>query len=118
MHLPNYKNGSIVNLMATLERELGGRPRYAPLKDFNTEIFSEKNIVLMVIDALGFEFLKKQGRGSFLEKNLKLKITSLFPSTTATGVTAFLTGVPAQQHGLTGWFLYLKELGLVSRILP
>ena len=53
-----------------------------------------------------------------MEKNVKLKITSVFPSTTSAGVTAFLTGVPVKQHGLTGWFLYLKELGLVSRILP
>lgn len=118
MYLPNYKNGSIVNLMATLEKEFGGVPQYEPLKDFNPEILAGKNVVLLIIDALGYEFLKKHGRGSFLEKNTKLKITSLLPSTTAVGITAFLTGVSAQQHGLTGWFMYLKELGLVSRILP
>lgn len=118
MHLPNYKNGSIVNLMAILAEELGGVSPYQPLKDFKPEILAGKNIILMVIDALGYEFLKKPGRRSFLRKNLKRKITSVFPSTTATGVTAFLTGLPAQQHGLTGWFMYLKELGLVSRILP
>ena len=118
MHCPNYKNGSIVNLMAALEKALGGRPKYQPLKDFNPEILAGKNIVLLVIDALGYEFLKKQGRGGFLEKNLKQKITSIFPSTTTTGVTAFLTGVPAQQHGLSGWFMYLKELETVIRTLP
>lgn len=118
MYLPNYKNGSLVNLMATLAAELGGASPYGPLKDFNPEIFKGKNIILMVIDGLGYDFLKKQGRGSFLEKNVKLKITSVFPSTTSAGVTAFLTGLPVNQHGLAGWFLYLKELGLVSRILP
>lgn len=118
MYLPNYKNGSIVNLMATLTKELGGDSPYGLLKDFNSEILGGKNIILMAVDGLGYEFLKKYGRGSFLEKNLKQKITSVFPSTTAAGITALLTGVPAEQHGLTGWFLYLKELGLVSRILP
>lgn len=118
MYLPNYKNGSIVNLMATLTKELGGGSPYGLLKDFNPETLGGKNIILMAVDGLGYEFLKKYGRGSFLEKNLKQEITSVFPSTTAAGITALLTGVPAEQHGLTGWFLYLKELGLVSRILP
>lgn len=118
MHLPNYKNGSIVNLMATLARAFGGRTPYQPLTGLDKNIFSGKNVVLMVIDALGYEFFKKYGRGSFLEENLKQKITSVFPSTTATGVTTFMSGVPAQQHGLTGWYMNLKELGLVVRILP
>ena len=70
MYLPNYKNGSIVNLMATLAGELGGASPYGPLKDFNSEVFAGKNIILMVIDGLGYEFLKKQGRGSFWKKML------------------------------------------------
>ncbi|MDP2709512.1 MAG: alkaline phosphatase family protein [bacterium] len=118
MQLPNYKNGSIVNLMSSLARSFQGETPYAPLKGLDQEIFENKNVVLFIIDGLGYEFLKKHGRGGFLYKHVKQKITSVFPSTTAAGVTAFLTGVPAQQHGLTGWFLYLKELGLVSRILP
>lgn len=118
MRLPNYKNGSIINLMSVLAKELGGKSAYAPLKGFNPKILGGKNIVLLVIDALGYEFLKKHGQGSFLYGHIKQKITSIFPSTTVAGVTGFLTGLPAQQHGLTGWFMYLKEAKLVSRILP
>jgi predicted AlkP superfamily pyrophosphatase or phosphodiesterase len=29
-----------------------------------------------------------------------------------------LTGLAPQEHGITGWFVYLKELGCVSAILP
>jgi predicted AlkP superfamily pyrophosphatase or phosphodiesterase len=29
-----------------------------------------------------------------------------------------MTGVAPQQHAVTGWFVYLREFGLVSRILP
>ncbi len=50
-------------------------------------------------------------------ENLKGKITSVFPSTTASAITTFFTGFPPQQHAVTGWFMLLKELGVVSRPL-
>ncbi len=33
-------------------------------------------------------------------------------------MTSFITGVAPQQHALTGWFMYLKEIGAISAILP
>ncbi len=36
-------------------------------------------------------------------------MASIFPATTATAVTTFLTGTAPQQHGITGWFMYLRE---------
>ncbi len=118
MNLPNYKNGSIVNLMSSIALALDGKTEYEPLAGLNTEIFSKKNIVLLIIDGLGYEFLLKHGKGSFLEKHFKQKITSVFPATTASAITTFMTGVAPQQHGLTGWFMYLRELGMVTVILP
>lgn len=35
MHKPNYKNGSIVNLMSSIIKKLGGKSKYNPLKDFD-----------------------------------------------------------------------------------
>lgn len=118
MNLPNYKNGSIVNLMSSLATALDGKSEYEPLKILDPSIFSGKNVVLIVVDGLGYEFLLKHGKGSFLEKHIVQKITSVFPATTATAVTALATGVPPQQHGLTGWFMHLKEIGIVAAILP
>ncbi|MCU7812249.1 MAG: alkaline phosphatase family protein, partial [Candidatus Thiodiazotropha sp. (ex Notomyrtea botanica)] len=37
---------------------------------------------------------------------------------TASAITTFLTGDAPQQHGLTGWFTYFKELGSVLSVLP
>jgi hypothetical protein len=45
-------------------------------------------------------------------------ITSVFPPTTASAITTFLTGDAPQQHGLTGWYTYLRELGCVMTVLP
>lgn len=116
---PNYKDGSIVNLMSSIKMAYGGKSIYKPLKTLDLSSFpSQKNILLIVIDGLGYKFLNRHGKESFLYKHLQGKITSVFPATTACAMTAFSTGVPAQQHGLTGWFVYLKELGTVSAILP
>ncbi|MDD3497967.1 MAG: alkaline phosphatase family protein [Candidatus Moranbacteria bacterium] len=117
-YLPNYKNGSIVNLMSSIKESFGGKSQYRPLRDLSTDEISGKNIVLVVIDGLGYEYIKKYGRGSFLHDNLKGRMTSVFPATTASAITSFMTGVAPAQHALTGWFMYLKEIGSVSVILP
>ncbi len=75
-----------------------------------------KNIVLMVIDGLGFEYFRK--RKSFLKNYLVGPITSVFLPTTVSAITTFLTGVASQQHAFTGWFMYLKEAGIVTKVLP
>jgi predicted AlkP superfamily pyrophosphatase or phosphodiesterase len=85
---------------------------------FDVEKISDKNVVLIIVDGLGYEYLKKYGKGSFLCENLKDEMTSVLPATTASAITSFMTGVAPQQHALTGWFMYLKEIGAVSVILP
>jgi predicted AlkP superfamily pyrophosphatase or phosphodiesterase len=47
-----------------------------------------------------------------------MEITSVFPTTTASAITTFMTGQAPQQHGLTGWFTYMQELGAVTAVLP
>lgn len=118
MYLPNYKDGSIVNLMSSIKKSFGGKSLYQPLNNFDDSSISNKNVVLLVIDGLGYEYLEKYGKESFLYKNLKGKMTSVFPATTASAMTSFATGVAPQQHALTGWFMYLKEMGMTSIILP
>jgi len=119
MNLPNYNDGSIVNLMSSITQALGGTPMYASLAALPpTEISASKNIVLLIVDGLGYEYLLNKGRGSVFCEYLQDRMTSVFPSTTAACVTTFVTGVAPQQHAITGWFVYLKEVGAVSAILP
>ncbi|RMF55538.1 hypothetical protein D6745_02050 [Candidatus Woesearchaeota archaeon] len=116
MVLPDY-NKSIVNLMSSVMSGFGSRSIYKNLEEIpSKELKKSKNVVLLVIDGLGYNYLSK--KSSFLRDNLKCRITSVFPSTTASAITTFLTGTAPQQHGITGWFMLLKEIGIVSRILP
>jgi hypothetical protein len=120
MPLPNYGSGSIANLMGSLIEGLGGKPTgYPPLSCLlPAEVGEYRQVVLMVVDGLGHEFLKRRHSGSHLEALSRARLTSVFPSTTAAAITTFLTGVAPQQHGLTGWHMYFRELGTVLAVLP
>jgi predicted AlkP superfamily pyrophosphatase or phosphodiesterase len=119
MYLPNYKDGSIVNLVNSILVACDVRILYDPLPKLDsTKIAEAENIVLIVLDGIGYEYLQEHGKNTVFEQHLQEKITSVFPSTTAACISSFLTGVAPQQHAITGWFVYLKELGTVAKILP
>jgi len=117
---PDYEQGSIVNLMASISQALGSTKRlYNPLDNVAPNSLAQSdNIILIVIDGLGFEFIQKYDKDSFLAQHIQQSLTSVFPSTTATAITAFATGVPAQQHAITGWHVYFKEINQVLAVLP
>ena len=119
MSKPDYQGGSIVNLMASLVLGLGGSQYvYVPLRALKPERLARyRNIVLMVIDGLGHQFLARAGAGSMLRAHLRGRITSVFPATTATAITTFYTGLAPRQHGLTGWHTWFRELGCVLKVL-
>ncbi|MCI0590253.1 MAG: alkaline phosphatase family protein, partial [Gammaproteobacteria bacterium] len=120
MPLPDYQKGSIVNLMSSIVTALGGNPLlYPPLPEVREDWLGHRDsVVLMVVDGLGYEYLTKQGRGSVLEQHLSSRITSVFPTTTASAITTFFTACAPQQHALTGWFTYLKAIDHVAAVLP
>lgn len=116
MAKPDYQN-SIVNLMSSIAGAFGKKSEYQELKQLpSKELKDSKNIVLMVLDGLGYNYLIN--KNPVLNKNLRGKITSVFPPTTASAITTFVTGTAPQQHAFTGWFMLLKELGVVAKILP
>lgn len=120
MTLPDYDGGSIVNLMASIAAAFGaGGGLYAPLRLLDAApLPRDGHVVLLVVDGLGYGNVRAARGVELLRQALRGAVTSVFPSTTATAVTTFLTGVPAQQHGLTGWHMHLREAGEAVAILP
>jgi hypothetical protein len=116
---PDYAGGGIVNLMASVEAGFGGRARYPELRQLASgEIAGARNLCLIVIDGLGWRHLAGASGGGALRRHARAPITSTFPTTTATAITTFMTGLAPQQHGLTGWHMYFRELGAVLAVLP
>lgn len=117
---PDYQGGSIVNLMSSIMHALGGNSnQHPPLRMLDGDALSQAtNIVLLVLDGLGYHYLCDRGRNSVLHHYLNGQMTSVFPTTTATAITTFMTGLAPQQHGLTGWFTYFDEIESVVTVLP
>ena len=120
MRLPDYQGGSIVNLMASIQAGLGGgNHAYPPLKLLPADRVREhRQVLLLVIDGLGFNYLRAHPEAEYLNRYLLGAVTSVFPPTTASAIPTFLTGDAPQQHGLTGWHMYFRELGAVLAVLP
>jgi len=117
---PDYHGGGIVNLMSSLIAGLGGAPGLCPaLAGLSLpQLATARSVVLLVLDGLGTQQLAQLPATSWLRRHRRGRLTSVFPSTTATAVSTFLTGEAPQQHGLTGWHMYFRELGSVLAILP
>ena len=121
MHLPNYRDGSIVNLMQSILAGLdapGAGGVHGYLADLRPEeIADARHVVLLVVDGLGQAQLDS-GPAPALRGSLRGTMTSVFPSTTASAVTTFLTGHAPVEHAMTGWFMWLRELDAVVTPLP
>ena len=69
-----------------------------------------------MVDGLGHDYL--QTRSGCMREHLQGQMTSVFPSTTASAIPVFLTGMAPSQHALTGWHMYFRELGAIAATLP
>ena len=107
MQRPDYHGGSLVNLIASITAACGARPRHHTLSLLPPErIAGASNIVFLLVDGLGYSYLRELGRGGALVEHLTGSITSVFPSTTATAITSSFTGMMPQEHAMTGWFCW------------
>lgn len=116
---PDYAGGGFVNLIASLVEACGGAPRHAPLAALPAaEAARAANVLLLIVDGLGDNYLQREGAGGALLSQRRGAITSVFPSTTASAITTSYTGWTPFEHGLTGWFTLFGEAGCVGLPLP
>ena len=116
---PDYTGRSLVNLIASIVAARGGAALHAPLRELSRyTLAGARNIVLLIVDGLGDNYLMRRGAGSELARRRRASLTSVFPSTTASAITTSYTGRTPLEHGLTGWFVYFGEAGCVSAALP
>lgn len=115
---PDFDN-SLLNLTASICETYDCKSNYKPLPNLPIEeLKKKKNIILMVVDGMGYNLFNELANESLLKSKLLKPLSSVFPSTTAVAITSILTGLSPQEHALTGWFVYLKELGSGAKILP
>ncbi len=114
--LPDYGDGGLFGFARGLRHWL--HEPAAGWAHGGLEAGEQGVVVVLVVDGLGDLFLARHGQGSCLLANRRGRLSSVFPSTTASAVTTLFTGLAPAQHGLNGWFIHDHRLGGVIAPLP
>ena len=114
---PNFKK-NIVNISSTLAEFLGCPNDKPTLPILEKELKKDyKNVVFLILDGLGTNPIKTNlDKHSILRSNIKMVLTSTFPSTTTNATTTYLTNKYPVEHGWFGWCMYFEELDRVIDI--
>ncbi|MDH4189023.1 MAG: alkaline phosphatase family protein [Betaproteobacteria bacterium] len=116
---PDYSGAGFVNLVASIAQACGAPARHPTLALLAPdELRTARNLVFVIVDGLGDNWLRAHGAGSELERRRRGAISSVFPSTTASAITTSYTGYTPFEHGLTGWYGYFGAAGCVAATLP
>ena len=121
---PRYDGSSIANIPETVAQILGARFT-RPLKHEGLHDFLDaKHVVLLLLDGLGTKLIESARRKYGVESldnicrnSLQFDVTSVFPSTTASAMSSLHSGLTPQEHGVIGYTMYLRELGLIGQML-
>lgn len=115
--LPNYTGGGIVNLMSSIAGAFGVASQWSEAELLKNAPVGRR-VVMLVIDGLGIEHLKKGLPDGFLSQHCVGSLTSVSPSATAAAIPVYLTAEPPAVHGFPGWFTWFEELSTTAAILP
>jgi len=120
---PSYDN-NIVTLMQFLKSVINREsrvldpPQCLEQTQIIHKIQAAKNIILMVVDGMGYNYISSKPELVCLNQHLIGSMDSVFPTSTAAAIPSFLSGVSPAQHGVFGWFQWLPEVGILAKSLP
>jgi hypothetical protein len=103
--LPDYEGGCTSNVMSVLVEDPDDPPAWFP-----TGVAGADQIVLLVLDGLGWEQMQDRLR---LLRGLTamegVPITTVAPTTTATALTSISTGLTPGEHGVIGYRMSVED---------
>ena len=103
LQAPPYDGGTLASVLPAVAASLGST-RYAGEHPF--DLREARRAVVVLVDGLGYELLRQRsGHAPFLRAHLPAahRIECGFPTTTATSMGSFGTGLPPGAHGLVGY---------------
>lgn len=117
---PDWAGGSVLNLMTSLAHASGAPAwpnRPVPWLDADA-LACTRTLVLVVVDGLGAAYLDEHCPRGALAGALAGTLDAVVPTTTASAITTYMTGLAPAAHGLTGWFVQDETLGGAVCPLP
>ncbi|QWC00051.1 alkaline phosphatase family protein [Mycoplasmatota bacterium] len=107
---PDYDH-SLLSISSSILKHYGINLGYKTIDLLDKELQNgPRNVVFILVDALGSEILKKhREKSEFLINHQKDVLTTIFPSTTTAATTSALTGLPPVKTAWVGWQQFVKE---------
>lgn len=113
VRVPDYAGGSLLNLVAELERRLTGDAPHPGLYAHLTDTIPPAATYVMVLfDGLGDLQLGHAAAAPLLADRVGA-LDAPFPTTTTVSLATVATGLSPAEHGLLGYQLWLPEAELV-----
>ena len=104
--VPAYGRGSLADLLPSVLTSLG-----VPGEADALALPPAAHVVVLLVDGLGAELLRRHADAApFLAALAGRDLTTGFPTTTATSLTSFGTGLAPGEHGLTGYTSWVEEV--------
>ena len=124
---PRYDGLSLANLPVSVLKHFGVRtPGLRPLRDdlVENQLEGSDRVIVFLVDGLGYDLVVRESSRNpkslfrrFANAGTLFPATSTFPSTTTTAITTVNTGLTPQQHGIIGYTMYLREMGVVANMI-
>lgn len=111
-YLPDEKNNILTLISSIKNLLLGKKPKVNILKDYT----GIGRIIFILLDGVGFYTLNKYT--SQYNYPTPIKLSTLFPSTTAAIITSLITNSKPGKHGMLEWNLYIPEINMLIESIP
>lgn len=109
--LPNYEH-CILNTITSILKYYNVNTPHPSLEVLDEKLNKKyKNVILLILDGMGYNVLKKSSPNGYFLQNQIDCVTSVYPSTTVAALTTYYSGQPPYETGWIGWSQYFKEYG-------
>ncbi len=111
--IPKYDE-CITNITASIQKEFKVKRMHNSLPCIDELLAKNdyKNVIVILYDGMGANLLKRiLGKDSFLVRNMRKEIHTVFPPTTTAATTSILSGLNPNEHLWLGWDIYFENIG-------
>ena len=116
--MPNYNN-SILNMVNSVLKYYNVKTNHSTLPKLDAILEKKyKNVVIVLLDGMGENVLRKASPNGIFSKNRIDTITSVYPCTTTAALTTYYTGKAPIETGWLAWSQYFKEYGRAVDMFP
>ncbi len=103
----------IVDLVKTLAINNGANIKKTKGVDILEKILpNKKHTIFIVLDGFGYFKLSKLDKESILKQNVKMRIKTVNPTSTACVLTSIVSASYPNEHGIYGWWDYNRDYKL------